>query len=307
MKVLYFLILATGLLTAQDDNGEFNIEGFVDLQLRSSHKHGDDLAMDDGAVYLTMNYQHFDVFADLPFYFDQQDDSLDYNSVKSQIYIESNNEQGFTWKVGKFDVIVGMEDNDSFGLPFTNGSAFAGSPFPTTHTGAQLGYQGEIFGAQGVVSSKSDSGRIGGSDLSYGAVINWDGKGWRGYAAVLEEEAEENQRDTVFNVVLGRDFGPLALDLEYAGTSPESGPSGYGLQLQGVYSHSSQLASVWRLEQGAELEGVDRATGWAAGLQWDRFKHMRLKLDAVYTRQRPTPDANYFDDTTLTLAALLHF
>lgn len=196
----------------------------------------------EGAVYLGASDAGVEAKLDLPLTL-TAGKNFAVGIDKAQAYVAQKLDGGFRWKVGQWDTTFGYELNDSVDVFFSQqGLVF--SVNPVVHTGLLLGYDfNPELSLNVYAATPADSGPVAhGVDPQFGAQVVYVGA-FRAAAGALK------MPDNLYaDVVIGKDFGDLALDAEYNVTRVPKHDAQMGYLLHATYAVNPTVKAGVRAE-----------------------------------------------------------
>ncbi len=248
------------------------IGGYVNPELSYSTFDGAPLAglnRVEGAVYLGASDAGVEAKLDLPLTL-TAGKNFAVGIDKAQAYVAQKLDGGFRWKVGQWDTTFGYELNDSVDVFFSQqGLVF--SVNPVVHTGLLLGYDfNPELSLNVYAATPADSGPVAhGVDPQFGAQVVYVGA-FRAAAGALK------MPDNLYaDVVIGKDFGDLALDAEYNVTRVPKHDAQMGYLLHATYAVNPTVKAGVRAELLSRSSSAYRTVGATVG------PHIKLTGAAV--------------------------
>ncbi len=223
----------------------------------------------EGAVYLGASDAGVEAKLDLPLTL-TAGKNFAVGIDKAQAYVAQKLDGGFRWKVGQWDTTFGYELNDSVDVFFSQqGLVF--SVNPVVHTGLLLGYDfNPELSLNVYAATPADSGPVAhGVDPQFGAQVVYVGA-FRAAAGALK------MPDNLYaDVVIGKDFGDLALDAEYNVTRVPKHDAQMGYLLHATYAVNPTVKAGVRAELLSRSSSAYRTVGATVG------PHIKLTGAAV--------------------------
>ena len=290
------ILLSASVAQAADEATKFS--GFADAQWTFGEgTTGASIA--DGAVRMSKMLGEGSLNIDIPYSLSTVANSNDFNlgQDKAQAYINYKYANGFSWRLGQWDGIFGLERNDSPDFQFARHGALWGLQ-AKTHTGLMVGYalsdkmSVDVYVAgvadQGSTNTSTDS--IGDTLPELGAKFSMSGDLRVSLGASYAKVASDLSNLYV-NGTAGMAFGALDLGLDIqAKKSGNDGDLGLGAGVTGIYGLSDTLKASIRAQYLSNIN-PENTIEVTVGPQFDMTKDLRVKVDYTLTNAGDTSHA----------------
>ena len=172
----------------------------------------------------------------------------------AQAFVGYKYNDKLSWKLGQFASIYGFEANETSEIAFTTQGLVKGFT-PTTHDGLAATYNmNKDAGITAMVANHYNQGSIGGLKPDYGIKIFNSPSWYRASIGVLaDDKASANSERAIYDIMLGKTFGAMAVDGEFVSKSL-GGSNGWGGLLNDVYAFNDKFSGAVRLEYENKLD-----------------------------------------------------
>jgi hypothetical protein len=299
--LLSSVVLSAGISQAAD----LKVGGFVDGQYQWDNKGlTNTFKIQDGALQLAQHVDNAGFVLDLPFHTNAGSMGLFVGTDQAQAFVDVRYDNGGRWKLGQFDSIYGFESNRTVDLFFTRQGQLHNA-LPKTFDGLLLGYDAsKELGINLMVANPADAPFMAKQNPALGAQVTY--KSDMGRAAVgyeMNKDSAANATSSLIDVVVGGNFGALAVDLEGDVQKTLSYDSGKGLLANVIYSVDDKLGlgvrgeyfKNWNVADASGAQVTFPAIGTAApsavnkgmdvtvGPSYAMSKNLRVRADYTFT------------------------
>ncbi len=290
-------------IASEETSEGIKVEGFVDLQYRwiEDDNVNTGYRINDAALYFSHSYKDINLFLDLPFAFDAEQDTNDNDITetenKNQISFSQGKAQAFVnYKKSKFDVtfgqfdtIYGFELNDAKDLFFSIPGETFSKALPVTHSGLLLAYSDNGFTTKLLASNAKNQGVYNGTNPEYGAQIGYAKDNYYlsiGYLthnpANLGANPVNGTEDTLLDIVAGYSYAGFDINIEYDTLQDSSlADDPNAMMIHITYKLRDNLILGARYDLANEFSGAYKTTQVSGGINYLHNKHLRVKLDTT--------------------------
>lgn len=303
-------ILACGSVVKADD--AMKVSGFVDAGYtwksgRTNGVKNNTFGVNDGAVYVTKSLDKGMVLLDLPFMWGSATSAdFSFATTKAQAYVGYNYDFGFSWRLGQFDTITGVEQNDLWDVVFTR-HGIVYDLLPVVHTGLLMGYTMDPVSIHALVTNPKDKGQMNGNIPDFGAKLAFASQMFRMHFVWLQNQnTGGTSSKTYYDIVFGLTYEKFNADLEGAFAKPATGDTTSGYSLAMTYGFTDVVSAGLRGEMTKKTVS-DTVVEVTAGPQFAMTKDMTVKFDYTLTSTKATSGADSKTGHGMGLAALHRF
>lgn len=269
--------------------------------------------VNDGAVYLSKDLDGGMVFVDLPFKWDSSNSNstngasssnFAVGTGKAQAYIQYKYDFGLNWELGQFDKYLGYEKNDTKDIRFTSHTLLKTTLLPQVHTGLKIAYDLEPIQIAAMVANPHDQSQMNGRLPDVGGMLAFISEMLRLKFGLLHSNNQGTSGvspDTLYDFIIGVNYGALAVDLEVVLNKLGGGTSASGVAMELGYGFTDTIGAAARGEVLARASGVHQLTNITVGPQFWMSKDLQIKLDLSIAGTKATSTGS---TTTTTSAAL---
>jgi len=275
-------VIASAQLASAADEGA-KVGGFVDAGFTISNPSGrDPLVVQDGALYFSHKAGSSMFMLDLPFSSYPGESSITPGLGKAQAYVKHSYSSGFSWRLGQFDGIFGLERNDTVDLFFARQGALYNRSQPATNAGVEVAYSlGDSLGLQAYASGENDNGNNEiGSRPEFGAKVAYTGGlnvGLGGYYRKVSATAKA----LYGNLTVDTKIGDAGVGVEGSYYKAGEGEAQIGFGGNATFGLTDSIEAGVRGQYLSKFV-AHQETELTAGLRFKMDKNLNVKVNYVF-------------------------
>ena len=271
---LVILSLAALMGASFANASELKVGGFVDAQYQtrsfSSINERNSFLINDGNFTFEKEQGNANFYLAIPFRGGSSSTTttsavtgLPVTTNNSNFTVGANTAQAFvgykyndklSWKLGQFASLYGFEANETSEISFTT-QGLVKTFTPATHDGLAATFNmNKDAGITAMVANHYNQGAIGGLKPDYGIKIFNNPSWYRASLGVLaDDKATANNERAIYDIMLGKTMGAMAVDAEVVVKSLGSSNGWAGL-LNDVYAINDKLSGAVRVEYENKMD-----------------------------------------------------